>query len=823
MSPIKPGQVSFAGGEGSPFIYSRIDLAKYSTFLKTCKNFFIHPHGGASNRGGFRKVRPARYTDKISRVVDYIFAEDEAYTLEFGDQYVRFYTDNDPVLEAAKTITAATQANPCVITSAAHGYSNGDDVEISGIEGMTELNGYRFRIANKTNDTYELEGIDSTGYTAYTTGGGSARVYTVATPYLEADIRSLKLTSSADVIYITHRGYKTKTLTRYAETTWTLADYTHTGGPFLAENIDDAHTMAVSALSGAGITLTSSVSFFTADHIGALIKLKHYMEGNSRTENFSSAAAGTAISCFATWRVISHGTWTGKFQVQKSTDGGSTWTMLREFSSAADYNANTYGTEEDSDPFLVRVECTAYTSGTINVDISSDPFYQDGIGLITARTSATVVTVTAQSNFGSTDPTNAWSEGAWSDERGYPSDSVFLEERLVFNSCPYEPMTIHMSETGNYSSFKRSIDLVDTDGISINLRSRQLNAINGLVALQSLLAFTSSSEWLVGAKDDIYTPTTTFRKPQGYRGSVGLAPIIVGDTVIYIQSNGRIIRSFTYSFEKDGYVGDDLRIMAEHLFSGHTIVDFCYQQDNESIVWLVRDDGLLISMTIMLEQEVIAFAQHDTQGTVESVCSIPAGGFDELWITVNRENGRFVERMAERVQSEDVMDNVILDSFVAYNDGPKTEFLFLDHLEGQEVRAIADGIVYPAQTVTDGKITLPDERTHVYIGLQYNSDLETMDIARSDKRGMVKGRPVKVGQVTFQVLNSRGGFIGPTFDDLYEAFIPERDSTDEAPELQSGDFTFPLGGEYSDGGRVCYRQSDPLPVTITAVVPEVAA
>ena len=161
--PIKPGQVSMAGGEASPFLYARIDLAKYQTFLRTGKNFFVHPHGGVSNRGGLRFVRKTKYPSKKSRAVDYTFSDTQAYTLEFGDLYVRFYTDGEPVLETAKTITGATQASPVVVTSTAHGYSNGDDVEINSVVGMTELNGKRYTIANVTANTFELAGTDGTG------------------------------------------------------------------------------------------------------------------------------------------------------------------------------------------------------------------------------------------------------------------------------------------------------------------------------------------------------------------------------------------------------------------------------------------------------------------------------------------------------------------------------------------------------------------------------------------------------------------------------------------------------------------------------------
>jgi hypothetical protein len=146
----------------------------------------------------------------------------------------------------------------------------------------------------------------------------------------------------------------------------------------------------------------------------------------------------------------------------------------------------------------------------------------------------------------------------------------------------------------------------------------------------------------------------------------------------------------------------------------------------------------------------------------------------------------------------------------------------LDHLEGQEVGILADGVVYPRQTVSNGTITLPDERDHVYIGLPYNSDFETLDIAKTDNKGMVKGRPVKISNVTFQYLNSRGGWIGPDFDNLYEAFVPETDDVSQAPDLETGVKRLSLGAGYSEGGRVCYRQVDPLPVTLIATVPEVS-
>lgn len=74
---------------------------------------------------------------------------------------------------AAKTITAITLANPAVVTSSAHGLANGTIIVITGVVGMTQLNGRAFVIANQATNTFELKGIDSTGYGAYTSGGSA--------------------------------------------------------------------------------------------------------------------------------------------------------------------------------------------------------------------------------------------------------------------------------------------------------------------------------------------------------------------------------------------------------------------------------------------------------------------------------------------------------------------------------------------------------------------------------------------------------------------------------------------------------------------------
>ena len=68
-------------------------------------------------------------------------------------------------------ITGITQANPAVVTAAAHGFSDGDIIYIVDVSGMTEVNNLQYTVANSTTNTFELQGVDSSAFTAYSTGG----------------------------------------------------------------------------------------------------------------------------------------------------------------------------------------------------------------------------------------------------------------------------------------------------------------------------------------------------------------------------------------------------------------------------------------------------------------------------------------------------------------------------------------------------------------------------------------------------------------------------------------------------------------------------
>ena len=174
---VKVIQANLSGGEVSDAIAARVDIDKYKTSVYKAENFFVQVHGGLTNRPGLEYIAPAKTQSTAVRLIPFAFNTTQTYILEFGNLYMRVYKDGGQVLTgSAKAITAATKADPVVVTSNSHGFSNGDDVYISGVVGMTELNGRFLRAASVTTNTFALTdyagaNINSTAYTTYGSAG----------------------------------------------------------------------------------------------------------------------------------------------------------------------------------------------------------------------------------------------------------------------------------------------------------------------------------------------------------------------------------------------------------------------------------------------------------------------------------------------------------------------------------------------------------------------------------------------------------------------------------------------------------------------------
>lgn len=285
-------QSNFSGGEFGKRFQGRIDAERHPTGLALCENWIVPLQGCAYRRPGTEFIAFAGDQIAPCYLVPFEFSTTQAYVLEFGHLYIRFYRNGDQI-DATRTITGITKANPAVVTSTGHGFVNGQTVTISGVGGMTQVNGLSFIVAGATANTYQLSGVNSTAYGTYTSGGTATGIYTLDAPYVDVDLFEIRYAQSLDVLYLVHPLYAPRKLTRTAHDAWTLTTIDFQDGPFLDENIT-AVTITPSATTGA-ITLTASSATFTADMVGRLVRIEQTAQsGCAKITAFTSTTVVSA-------------------------------------------------------------------------------------------------------------------------------------------------------------------------------------------------------------------------------------------------------------------------------------------------------------------------------------------------------------------------------------------------------------------------------------------------------------------------------------------------------------------------------------------------
>ena len=659
-------------------------------------------------------------------------------------------------------------------------------------------------------------------------GAGSA-IYEVATPFAAEHLFDLNFTQSADRMYITHRAYPTQVLTRTGHASWTCVPFEFSGGPFLPDNLTDL-TVHCSGTTGSGKVLTASSALFASGHVGALWKITHDIPGQFLTGKFTAAGVSSVIRGKGDWRVKTHGLWTAKLQLERSIDG-STWEAYASYSG--DEDNNVIDQEPSDGLYSYRLNCVEYTAGTdkeLSYELQMTAHEWTGIVKVTAVTDPTHAVVTVIDELAATSAVKTWAEGAWSDKWGHPSCSLFFQNRLGFAGAPSQPESVCFSKTDSYGDFKLGTD--DDDAITLPLVSRQSNPINAMVARKHVVAFTSASEFILDTNNGAMTPTSPPMATEQESNGIGMVdPLAVaGGRTVFVAPQGNVVLDIGYNLTDDAYSAKQLSIMAPHLFRNRRIVDAAYQKAPESICWFVRDDGVLLGLTYLRDQEIWAWHRHDTEGKFLSVCSIRGLERNELWALVERTVSgiprRYVERLAPSVPTTDPADQFYLDSGLSYSGSPVNLVQNLGHLEGRTVSVNADGFTEKGFVVTGGQITLPQAASKIHVGLPYVADLVIPDADFPSQEGTVQGRSKRLDRVILRVQNARGGKTGLSLSDEVTAMDlipPQLQTTFGVPiPLYDGDIECSVPSDVDTTARVCLRQTEPMPLTVLAVVRQVS-
>lgn len=812
---------SFAGGEITPELAGRLDLSKFQTGLSLARNFITLPHGPAARRPGFEFINEVKDSTHAVRLIPFNFSADQTVVLEFGHQYIRFHIAGGTLLETTKAISSIVGST---VTATAHGYSTGDWVYIGG----------RYHVATVTGtDTFTT----ANQWGAATTAAGStaARVYTVASPYLEADLFDLHYTQSADVITIVHPGYAARELARLGTTNWTLTSVSF--APALTPPTSPVLTVDASAGTADGKLDSYVITAVASDGISESLQSAIVSGYNNLTKVGNSNTVG----------------WTGvagayRYNVYKRRSGA--FGYIGQITSKAGTTVNIGSISRTSGDKTVTVTtATAHgmESGAFVIIASTGNAAFHGYWLVTV-TGSTTFTYTsngnsAQSASTGTVTTNA---NALVDDNilpdttqtppedvialnggadAYPSTTTYHEQRRWFAGTNAKPQVLWATRTGTEKNLTSSFPTRDADGMELRIASSQYNQIRHLVALSDMIAFTAGGEFRIYADSaPAITPTSVTIKPQGYSGASNTQPVLTSNAVLYVQAQGSRVRELAYNWESNAYRTVDVSIMAPHRFNGFTVTDLAYSRAPDQLLWAVRNDGKLLGMTYVPDQQVYGWHAHDTDGLFESVCTVAEGNEDVLYAvvkrTVNGRTVRYIERLRTRIFTK-AADAFFVDSGLIYNGAPTTTITGLWHLEGKTVNILTDGAVHPTKVVTSGSVTLNYSASMVHVGLPITADLRTLPLALDSMQAAGQGTTKNISKVHLRVSQSSVVKAGPDFTHLRE--YPARAVSDPygvPPALRDGEMSLTVDPSWNQDAAICVRQDQPLPLTVLSMTLE---
>ncbi len=842
---------------------------------------YVMRHGGATARRGLQFVcetlsRVSTGVPSPVRLVPHIFNDSQTYVLEFGSlqkvafdtRYMRVHKDGASVLNSALTITGITAASPPVVTSNAHGLANGDEVYISGVVGMTQVNFKRFLVNNVAANTFELYdfngvAIVGAGYTAYSSGGSAYKIVKIATTYTTAsDLKYLQFDQAADVLTVCVPSVAIQEFSRTSHTAWTRtaistfgptqAAPTNLAGGGGAGNYEGYYVTAVSALTGEESTVSNLLTTNAAATAAAPISLTW------------TAPAGT-IAYYNVYKFRgSFGLYASPTTNAYSDNGGGVADV-----SIPPPVANSQGTPVDasSNPYAQVV--ASCQQRKLYSGISSYPgkiwasrpalrrnFAQKSASLADDPIAFTMIGNRVNEVRAIVDlvrPVVLTSGGAFSLEGnsagGLTPTEVNPKQQSNHGAAQYpQPLVIDGSAVYVQARGNAVLDL----GFDLNVdgyRGGELSLFSAHLFEGKTIVDWAYQEvphrvlWIV--LDDGTAASLTYVKEQQITGwarhdtdgdfkNVCVVPESGEDRVYFVveRTIGGVARQYiermaaSYLDDSDtegnstieGYIGADSAVVydgrAASLYAAGTISALHTMTLSGGTNWTYDED-------LTLTASGSYFAATDVGLAIKMTSSAGA----EIVLTITGYTGATVVTV-----NSDITVPAALRSTATTNWAKCiTTLTGLDHLEGESLSVLADGDVVAnpndedltAMTVSSGAITLSTPASRITAGLPFICDLETLDIDTANGETLVDKSKLVSG-VSLHLEKTRGVYVGPkppSDDDDDPLENLDALKYEDAGVLFTGVKTKPISGQWNSNGRVFIRQIDPVPMTILAVTP----
>lgn len=831
---------NFSGGEVAPEVFGRQDSEIYKNSAKRFENFISMTQGAAVFRGGLTYLHPTRQ-QKTGRIEKFAFNDDQVYTLEFTDLKLRIYEDDELTLTpTTKAISDATKANPCVLTMVGHGFSTGDEIYVTGVAGMTELNGRFFRVTSLTADTCSLQdlfgnNVNSTNFTTYTSGGTAAKVYEVTSPYPEADLDDFQFDQEGNTMTFTHDQYAPYRLTRESATSWTFATFSRTADPFIAasKNITGA-TQANPCVITAVAHGYSSGQRVLIESVGGMTQLNSnsYLIVVLTANTFSlQTLAGVDVDSTGYGAYTAGGTskretyprsctyFEGCIYYAGSVDNPNRWWRSRgpDDTGATRYDDFTTGSDADH-AIIANLSAIQKQTAYIHWIVGLNSFLSFGteagvIGLDGGGDAAITPT-----NFRTRpiDPVGAQKVTPVSD-----GQTVFYIQKGGRNLRSFEYDLI----ADKYKSFDRSFlaPHLTVSGIKkIVLQRWKLGLIWAVRNDGKLICLT------VKPKEDV---------TGWHRHSIGGIGVSVIDAVVEPQVEGydklkliveRTINSTTTRYieymndpwegidKADYYTGDLTADDTAYLDELYESMRECKYLDS-NLIWDGSDRGAITMTPGATTGSNIIFTASGSLFTASDVGKLITKRYQDRV-------GGGQARIVSYTNATTVVCDIEVD-FDSTSAIPAGDWFLsglvvtgLYHLEGQTIQVVADGRKHPDVVVSGGSVTLVRQTSIALFGYKYTGVLEPLNfvLVAALQNSVSFGK--NVGQLAVMLANSIGVRYGTDIYELQEIYASEGGQlTDRPPVPVTGTLDLPVEDFWDINKSIIYVQDDPYPCMINAM------
>lgn len=624
----------------------------------------------------------------------------------------------------------------------------------------------------------------------------------IETPYNDTDLAELNgEAQSIDVKYLFHRKYPPYKLTRITATSFVFAEVLFNSPATIEEEPTGTNlgggTLTPGAVTGTGVTFTASADApFLLSDVGRLI-----VSGAGRalivTRPTTTTVTANILDPFASTAAIPASNWRLRLSPQTEidveihkTEVGET--VLLQTPSLAGFRSQDVGKWVSVFGGQVQINTfnnSSSVTGTIkaqlkDIDESADP------SLLRTR---------------------AWSldVNAWTAALGYPSCGTFSDERLWI----FKGLTVNGSVVGDFENFAKGGS--DSDAIARTISDDDIDPIVWAKGMQTLIVGTGSGAFEIraAAEGQALTPSNCNIKPISARGSARIPPVRIGSLLHYVQLGQRRIREIVFDFTTNRFKSPNIFQFAEHLTESFFLTELFYAAEPDSQEYAIRSDGALLALVYQEEESVMGWAPCSTNGKYKSGCVIPrpSTGKDWIWTIVSRENGYFMEYFEpNRMNPNREWNECETDSAVFATHDEDFVVSGLDHLEGQTVRVIGDGLLYDDAVVEDGEITLSPQIACnlVEVGLDFKSLGLTLEPVVPVEAGgpFISASYLKIGAKVRRSL-------GLTLNGEQLDYRKPLNAMDKQVPLQKGKVKIANLG-YDAFSRIAFEQNLPFPAEV---------